>query len=186
MKRFWSKLWINNIIWATKHCPPGYRADKEMTTILISLVIAAIFSVVTFGYGFVNDCQRILSYNDFIENKAPIFLNQHVEIKNHAIMIMEAIEEDYHMTPYTDLVLESVLWFVLSGVLVSVTYIISHYRYYRSETKSIYVMMRLNYNRLRESYFKLPILCFLIHILTCLGLLLVFYLCYRIAISILF
>lgn len=186
MKTRISKLWINNIIWASKYCPPGYRADKEMTTILASLLIAIVFSLVTFGYGFISDCQRISSYNDFLENEAPRLLNQHEMIRNDTLMIIQQIEEDMHMTPFSDLVSAMLLWFLLSGILISVVYMISHYMYYRHETKSIYVMMRINSNRLKESYFKVPLWCFLIHILTCLGLLVVFFMSYRIAIGILF
>lgn len=185
MKRRLSKLWIKNIIWASKHCPPGYRADYEMTTILASLLIAIVFSLVTFGYGFISDCQRITAYNDFLENEAPIRLNQHEMIRNDTLMIIQQIEEDMHTTPFYDLVSKMFLWFLLSGGLVSGAYMISHYLYYRHETKSIYVMMRINSNRLKESYFKVPVWCFLIHIFTCLGLLIVFYASYRIAIGIL-
>ena len=185
MKTRISKLWINNIIWASKYCPPGYRADYEMTTILASLLIAIVFSLVTFGYGFISDCQRITAYNDFLENEAPIRLNQHEMIRNDTLMIIQQIEEDMHMTPFYDLVSKMLLWFLLSGGLVSGAYMISHYLYYRYETKSIYVMMRINSNRLKESYFKVPVWCFLIHIFTCLGLLIVFYASYRIAIGIL-
>lgn len=186
MKQIWSKIWLKIIIWASKYCPPGYRYDKEMKTILVSWLLAIIISLITFGYGFAQDCQRISSYNDYMENEAPILLTKHPVLQNDALIIMQMIEEDYHMTPFYILVSGTVLWFVLSAIFVSGAYIISHYRYYRCETKSIYLMMRLDSNRLKESYYKVPLCGFVLHILTCIFLLTVYFVSYQIAIGLLF
>lgn len=185
MKAICKKLWLKINLWAFQYCPPGYRADTEMSIVLMNWVVALIYSLITFGYGLINDCIRILRWKDWLKNKAPIHLKQHEWIRQDALQLMEQSKEEMVMTPFYNLISGTLIWFLLSGVLVMVMFIISHYMHYRSETKSIYVMKRLKVNKLKESYFRVPVSCFFIHMAICLGLVVVYYLIYQIAIKIL-
>lgn len=185
MKTICKKLWLKINLWAFKYCPPGYRADAEMSVVLMNWIVALIYSLITFGYGLINDCIRILSWKNWLKNDAPIHLKQHIEIRTDALQLIEQSKEEMIMTPFLNLISGTLIWFLLSGVLVMLMFVISHYMHYRSETKSIYVMKRLKGNKLIESYFKVPVSCFFIHMAICLGLVGAYFLIYQIAIKIL-
>lgn len=185
MKIICKKLWLKINLWAFKYCPPGYRADTEMSLNLLNLLVAVIYSLITFGYGFIYSCRRIAIWKESLKNETRPYSDQEIEILLDAFQLLEQSGGEMVMTPFVQMVQETLCWFFLSGILVMVTFMLSHYMHYRSETKSIYVMKRLKGNKLKESYFKVPISCFFIHMSICLVLLVVYFLMYQIAIKIL-
>ena len=186
MKAICKKLWLKINLWAFQYCPPGYRADTEMSIVLMNWVVALIYSFIIFGYGVINDCIRILSWKACLKKYVPRYLEMRTEeYREYGRYLIEQSKEEMVMTPFYDLVSKTLCWFLLSGVLVMLMFIISHYIHYRRETKSIYVMKRLKGNKLIESYFKVPVSCFFIHMAICFGVLVVCFLSYQMAIKIL-
>ena len=186
MKTICKKLWLKINLWAFKYCPPGYRADTEMSLNLLNWLVALIYSLITFGYGLFNDCIRILRWKACLKNDVPRYLEMRTEdFRGYGRYLMEQSKMEMVMTPFYDFATKILLWFFLSGVLVMVMLMVSHYMHYRWETKSIYVMWRLKGNKLAESYFKVPIWCFVIHMTSCLVLLVVLCLINQLASTIL-
>lgn len=183
MKTICKKLWLKINLWAFKYCPPGYRADTEMSLNLLNWLVAVIYSLITFAYGFIYSCRRIVIWKESLDNEIRPLSEQEIEILLDAYQLLKQSGGEMGMSPFFELVQETLCWYSLSGILVMVTFMVSHYMHYRSETKSIYVMKRLKGNKLIESYFMVPVRCFYIHMAICLGLLLVYYLSYRIAIG---
>lgn len=174
MKTIYKKLWLKINLWAFKYGPPGYRADTEMSIVLINLVVALIYSIITYCYGLINDCIRILKWKDYLKNDVPRYLGMRTEeFRGYGRYLLEQSKIEMVMTPFCDFATKIILWFILSGVLVMMMLIVAHYMHYRFETKSIYVMKRLKGNKLTESYFKVPVWCFVIHMASCMVLLVV-------------
>lgn len=185
MKAICKKIWLKINLWAFKYCPPGYRADTEMSLNLLNWLVAVIYSLITFGHDFYNDCSRILEWKEWLKD-VPRYLEMRTEdFRGYGHYLVEQSKIEMVMTPFFEMVQETLCWFLLSGILVMIIFMISHYMHYRSETKSIYVMKRLKGNKLRESYYKVPVRCFVIHMIICICLVLIYLLCYQLAIKIL-
>lgn len=185
MRAICKKIWLKINLWAFKYCPPGYRADKEMSLNLLNWLVAVAYSLITFSNAFIYSCRRIVIWKVSLKNETRPYSEQEIEILLDAFQFLEQSGGEMVMTPFFEMVQETLCWFLLSGILVMIIFMISHYMHYRSETKSIYVMKRLKGNKLRESYLKVPVRCFVIHMIICICLVLIYLLCYQLAIKIL-
>ena len=139
--------------WKQKNSPPGYEYEKESHGFWLWLLIFTFFSL-----GF------FVRYHNALNNL-------YCRIEGERVLI-----EGVKMVPFYELVESILIGALVSGVAFVAILIVSRFVYYRSDSKSIYTMRRIKDRTvLWTSYVKVPITYFVIQMLICAVLVLLYF-----------
>ena len=139
-------------------CPPGYELTKEYRIFWCWLTIGILYSM-QFFVNYVNAYENLFYYSG--KTKARM-----LKLDMRMPGFLTLLDESFNLLFLGSLFLVFVFWM--------------HYDYYRRESKSVYLMKRLDNGRLlRKTYFGTPSIYGLIFLGAGLVLLVVYYLIYR-------
>lgn len=92
---------------------------------------------------------------------------------------IKVLDPNAVMPSFGSLIDGTVRWFVVAAIIMAVCLLVSHYMYYRKESKSIYVMKRLkDRSILRKTYVMVPLTYAAMYLVTAAAIYLLYYVFY--------